>query len=287
MRFETPSTIEEATGLLSGEPGVTRILNGGTDVLVGLNTGLVEPDLVIDIKRIPRMGEIAQEKGGFRIGAAVTCAEMCEHEALRSAWPGIVESAGLIGSTQIQGRATIAGNICNASPAADAVPALVAAQAIATIVGPEGSREMQIEAIPKGPGQTHLGSAEIIESIFVPAREPRSADAYERFIPRTEMDIAVVGAGINLTLDEAGSCKSARLALGAVAKTVILVPQAAEILIGATAEGANMDELALAASEACRPINDKRGTISFRTKVAGVLARRVATLAFARAGSTP
>ncbi len=285
MRYEMPGTVEEVTRLLSEDEGVIRILAGGTDVIAQLNSGFVEPDLVIDIKRLPRFRDITAENGGYRIGAAVPCAEICEHPGLKALWPGVVEAAALIGSTQIQGRATIVGNICNGSPAADSVPALVAAEAVATIVGRNGRRQLAVVEIPSGPGKTVLDRSEIVESVFLPARPPRSADAYQRFIPRTEMDIAVVGVGVSLTLDKGGACTAVRMALGAVAETVILVPEAGAILIGSTLDTARMDELAQAASGACRPIDDKRGTIAFRTKVAGVLARRVTKLAFERAGS--
>jgi carbon-monoxide dehydrogenase medium subunit len=281
-----PKTVEDAIRLSSEESGVIRVLAGGTDVIAQMNAGIVEPDLVIDIKRVLGFREITAEDGGYRIGAAVSCAEMSEHAGLKALWPGVVEAAALIGSTQIQGRATIAGNICNGSPAADSVPALMAANAIATVVGQSGRRELAVADIPTGPGKTVLDRSEIIESIFLPARPPRSADAYQRFTPRTEMDIAVVGVGVSLTLDEGGTCTAARIALGAVAEKVILVPEAAAILIGSTLDSLRMDELVRKASSACRPIDDKRGTIEFRTKVAGVLAGRVARLAFERAGGT-
>jgi len=284
VRYELPETLADVARLLSEGDGVVRFLAGGTDVLAQLNAGLIEPDLVIDIKRLPGLQGITAENGGYRIGAVVSCAEMSEHADLKALWPGVVEAAALIGSTQIQGRATITGNICNGSPAADSVPALVAADAVATIVGADDRRELPVAEIASGPGKTTLDRSEIMESIFVPARPPRSADAYQRFIPRTEMDIAVVGVGVSLTLDEGGTCTAARVALGAVAETVILVPEAAAVLVGATLESTPMDELARAASNACRPIDDKRGTIAFRTHVAGVLARRVATQAFKRAG---
>lgn len=285
MRYEMPETVDDATRLMSEEPGVVRLLAGGTDVIVQLNSGLVEPDLVIDIKRLPGFNGIAQENGGYRIGAAVTCAEMSEHPGLSSKWPGVVEAAALIGSTQIQGRATVVGNLCNGSPAADSVPALVAADATATIVGPGGSRDMPVADIPTGPGKTALAQSEIIQSVLLPARPDRSGDAYQRLIPRTEMDIAVVGVGVSVSLDGDGKCNAARMALGAVAETVVLVPEAEDILIGATLDTARMDDLATAASAACRPIDDKRGTIAYRTTVAGVLARRVTTVAFERARS--
>ena len=283
MRYEVPTTTAAAVQLLSEESGVKRILAGGTDVIVQMNGGFVEPDLVVDIKQIDGLHEIAEEDGGYRIGAAVSCAEMGEHAGLAAMWPGVVEAANLIGSTQIQNRATIAGNLCNASPAADSVPALIASGATARIVGPNRSRDVAVADIPTGPGQTGLAGDEMIESIFLPAQAAHSGDAYLRFIPRTEMDIAVVGAGINLTLDAGGTCTAARVALGAVAERVLLVDEAANALIGSTVDDAALDRLAAAASNACRPIDDKRGTKEFRIRIAGVLAKRAAKIAAERA----
>ena len=286
MRYEAPGTIEDAVGLLAAEKGLARVLAGGTDLLVRLRSGHVEPDLVVDIKRIPAMHEIAAEAGGFRIGAAVSCAELGEHADVRKLWPGVVEAAELIGSTQVQGRCTMVGNLCNASPAADSVPAMVAAGATVRIVGPKGRRDIPVEAVSDAPGKTCLARDEIVESVFLPARAPRSGDAYLRFIPRTEMDIAVVGAGIALTLDGKGVCSAARMALGAVAERVLLVPEAAAALVGSEVDEAALGRLAAAASAACRPIDDKRGTKEYRIKVAGVLARRAAERALARARET-
>ena len=196
---------------------------------------------------------------------------------------GVVEALDLIGSQQIQGRCSLAGNLCNASPAADSVPALFAAGAIAVVVGSKGRREVPVEQIPTGPGRTSLAKDEFILEFKFPPRPPRSGDAYLRFIPRTEMDIAVVGCGINVTLDDKGVCTAARVALGAVAPTVLLVPDAATALIGHTLDADTLAKLDATARAACKPINDKRGTIEYRTKVAGVLARRVAAIAFDRA----
>lgn len=285
MRYVAPETIESAVGILAGETGTAHVLAGGTDLLVRLRSGATEPDLMLDIKRIAGMRTIAEEDGGFRIGAGVCAAEMGEHAGLKASWPGVVEAAELIGSTQVQGRATVAGNLCNASPAADSVPALVAAGAIARIAGPDGTRELPVEAVPQGPGKTALQRGEFIASIFLPKPAPQSGDAYLRFIPRTEMDIAVVGCGIAVTLDESGVCTAARVSLGAVAPTVLLVEDAAKTLIGTDIGDAALDRLAEAASAACRPIDDKRGTVAFRTQVAGVLARRVAVVARDRARS--
>jgi carbon-monoxide dehydrogenase medium subunit len=195
----------------------------------------------------------------------------------------VTEAVKLIGSIQIKGRATVGGNVCNASPAADSVPALIAAGAIARVVGPNGRREVPVEDIGTGPGKTSLASGEIVTSFLLPKRPPHSGDAYLRFIPRTEMDIAVVGAGINLTLDSKGVCTQARVSLGAVAERALLVPEAAAALIGTSVDANALERLAAAASAACRPIDDKRGTKEYRIKVAGVLAKRAAAIALERA----
>jgi carbon-monoxide dehydrogenase medium subunit len=284
VRYERPTTMREAATLLAKEKGSAFVLAGGTDLLVRLRTGFIEPDLVVDIKRIAATRAIEVTAGGFRIGAAVTGAELGEHAKLKKAWPGVVEAANLIGSKQVQGRCTMTGNLCNASPAADAVPALVAAAAKAVIVGPQGKRTMPVEQVPVGPGKTSLKKGEIIESLLLPNRPPRSGDAYLRFIPRTEMDIAVVGVAVSVTLDAKGVCTDARVSLGAVAPTVLLVPAAAKALIGTRMDKAALDALAAACSAACRPIDDKRGTREYRVKVAGVLARRAAQIARKRAG---
>ena len=283
MRYERPETIDAAVALLAGAPSRTRVLAGGTDLLVQLRAGMIEPDVVVDIKAIPSMRAIAEEDGGFRIGAAVAGAELSEHAGVKRLWPGVVEAVDLIGSTQIQGRCSMVGNLCNASPAADSVPAMIAANVVVRIVGPGGERELPVEQMVTGPGQTVLTDGEIVTSVFLPARPKNSGDAYLRFIPRTEMDIAVVGAGINVTLDEDGLCTAARVGLGAVAATPLLVPEAAAALIGTPIDDPALESLGSAASAACRPIDDKRGTVEYRTKVAGVLARRAAVIARDRA----
>jgi aerobic carbon-monoxide dehydrogenase medium subunit len=276
--------MKEAATLLAKEKGSAFVLAGGTDLLVRLRTGFIEPDLVVDIKRIAATRAIETTAGGFRIGAAITGAELGEHAKLKKAWPGVVEAANLIGSKQVQGRCTMTGNLCNASPAADAVPALVAAAAKAVIVGPKGKRTIPVEQVPVGPGKTSLKKGEIVESLLLPKRPARSGDAYLRFIPRTEMDIAVVGVAVSVTLDAKSVCTDARVSLGAVAPTVLLVPAAAKALIGTRMDKTALDALAAACSAACRPIDDKRGTREYRVKVAGVLARRAAQIARKRAG---
>jgi carbon-monoxide dehydrogenase medium subunit len=283
MRYETPASAKEAAGLLKKERGSAFLLAGGTDLLVKLKMGVVEPDLIVDIKRIPRISDIKLSAKGFTIGAAVSGAELGEHQGLKKAWPGVVEAANLIGSDQIQGRATLPGNLCNASPAADSVPALVAAGAKAVIVGPVKKRTVPVEKVLIGPGQTSLAKGELIEAIIIPKAEPRSGDAYLRFTPRTEMDIAVVGVAISLKL-ERGIIKKARVALGAVAPTVVVVAAAARAIVGTKLNEKALEKLAVACSAACSPIDDKRGTIEYRVRVAGVLAKRAAKIAFQRAG---
>lgn len=283
MRYEAPGSTEAAVDLLANESGLAHVLAGGTDLLVQLRAGQTEPDLIVDVKRIDAMRSITQENGGLRIGAAVSGAELGENDMARKLWPGVVEAVELIGSTQVQGRATMVGNLCNASPAADSVPAMMAADAVVTVVGAGGRRDVPAGEVAVAPGKTSLARGELVESVFLPARPPRSGDAYLRFIPRTEMDIAVVGAAVSLTLDDSGVCSAARVSLGAVAAQVLLVAEAADVLVGTPVDDVALENLAAAASAACRPIDDKRGTREFRIKVAGVLARRAAVIALERA----
>ena len=229
------------------------------------------------------MTSIAEEGGAFRIGAAVPCMDLIDHPRLPAVWPGIVDGVKLIGSIQVKGRATMGGNLCNASPAADSVPCLIAAGATASIAGPKGRRELPVADFALGPGKTALAPDELLVSFLLPQRPPRSGDAYLRFTPRTEMDIAVAGAAVNLTLDAQGVCSSARVSLGAVAERALLVPEAAAALLGTRVDAAALERLGAAASAACRPIDDKRGTREFRTRVTGVLARRAAAIALERA----
>ncbi len=285
IRFAAPTSIDEAVGLLAEANGSARVLAGGTDLLVQLRSGMTRPELIVDIKKIPELRAVTSEDGGFRVGAAVSGAELGEHAEVPKVWPGVVEGFELIGSTQIQGRASLGGNLCNASPAADSVPAMIAAGVTCTIAGPGGTRDANVEDIVTSPGQTSLKNGEFVVSFHLPSRPANSGDAYLRFIPRTEMDIAVVGVGVSLTVDGDGTCTAARVSLGAVAPTPLLVADCASALIGTKLDDAAMANLAAAASAACNPINDKRGTIEYRTKVAGVLARRTAGIALERARS--
>jgi len=283
MRYEAPESLDGAVALLAGAQGEARVLAGGTDLLVQMRADVVTPDLIVDIKKIKETRTVTEEKGGWRIGAAVTGAELKDHTRLKQAWAGVVEAANLIGSTQVQGRATMGGNLCNGSPAADSVPALIAAGAVATLVGPKGRRDLPVEDVMLGPRKLALTKGEIVVSFLLPPRPARSSDAYLRFIPRTEMDIAVVGAGVSLSLDVGGTITAVRVSLGAVAARVLLVAEAAQAIIGSRLDKPAQDRLEAAARAACRPIDDKRGTIEFRTDVAAVLTRRTALIALDRA----
>ncbi|WP_146344258.1 FAD binding domain-containing protein [Phaeobacter marinintestinus] len=283
MRYLTPASFEDAVAMATGSDGVIRFLAGGTDVLVQMRADIVTPDTLIDVKKIDGVHDISRaDDGSWTIGVASTGAEMTEHDGLGKDWPGVVEAMDLIGSTQVQGRATLTGNLCNASPAADSVPAMIAAGATVSVTGPDGTRTVAVEDIATGPGKTSLAQGELISSVNLPARGAGGGDAYLRFIPRTEMDIAVVGCAVNLRVD-GDTITEARVSLGAVAPTALLVTDAATALIGSTLDDAALDALAAAASAACNPIDDKRGTIEFRTKIAGVLAKRAAKIAYDRA----
>lgn len=283
MQYHKPASFEDAAAIAAQAGGTTRFLAGGTDVLVQLRSDIVEPDDLIDIKDIAGTHDITRNAdSSWTLGVAVTGAEMSEHEGLCRDWPGLVEAMDLVGSTQVQGRATLTGNLCNGSPAADSVPAMFAAGVEVSVTGPDGTRRVPVSEVPTGPGKTSLAKGELVSALHIPARGQGGGDAYLRFIPRTEMDIAVVGCGVNLRV-EGDTITEAQVALGAVAPTVVLVPDAAAALVGSTLDDAALDAMAAAAEAACNPITDKRGTVEFRTQVAGVLARRAAKIAYDRA----
>src|SRR5712664_2311607 len=278
IQYKVAKTVREAASLMAAAKGKGYILAGGTDLLVQMKSGARTPGLIGDVKKIPEMVSAVEKNGAVTINDATPAAVLGEHKKLRKAWPGVIEAANLIGSTQVQGRASAGGNLCNASPAADSVPALVAAGCTVTVVGPKGKRTVPVEKFCAGPGKTTLKPGEIVVSLTLPKRPKGSSDAYLRLIPRTEMDIAVVGCGVSLTM-KGDTCVSARVSLGAVAPTVLLVEAAGKALTGSKLDAAALDAAANACSAACRPIDDKRGTIRYRTKIAGVLLRRATAIA--------
>ncbi len=283
LNYAAPETLQDAVAMLADAGGGGQVLAGGTDVLVLLHGEVIEPDLIVDIKNIPELQGITVDDGAYTVGAATTGMALVDHQGFSATWPGVIEGVALIGSIQVKGRASMGGNLCNASPAADCVPPLITARALANIIGPNGPRSVPVEDIVTGPGKTSLALGEIIVSFTFPKRPPHSGDCYLRLTPRTEMDIAIVGAAVNLTLDDDGTCTDARVSLGAVAPTPLLVEQAGAALVGTKVDDEALANLSAAASAACNPINDKRGTIAYRIKTTGVIARRAAQTALERA----
>lgn len=283
MDYHRPDSLAEACSLLQAKEAC-HVLAGGTDLLVQMRSGLVKPAQIVDIKALPGITDVELDDQGLTLGAAAPAQSITERADIAAMYPGLVEAIDLIGSTQVQGRCSVGGNLCNASPAADSVPALIANGAVCNIVGSAGERQVPVEAFNAGPGQNCLAGDELLVSVFVPRPLANAADAYLRFIPRTEMDIAVVGAGVSLTLDQQGLCTLARVAIGAVAPTALLVPEAATALIGTTVDDAALDAMTVAVSAASNPISDKRGSADYRRKVVGVMARRAAMKALERIG---
>jgi carbon-monoxide dehydrogenase medium subunit len=266
---------------MTADPSASLIA-GGTDLLVQVRSGLKRPTTFIDIKRIPELTALSLDDRELRIGAAVPALDICDRAEVARVWPGLVDAVRLIGSTQIQGRGSVGGNLCNASPAADTTCALIVNRAQLVIAGPSGERTVPVESFCTSPGRTVLRPGELLVTIRVPRPAPRTSDAYLRLIPRTEMDIAVAGAAASVTLDANGVCTAARIAIGAVAPTALLVDPAAEALFGSRLDQSALTGAAAAASAAARPIDDKRGTAAYRRTVVGVLTRRAVTIAAGR-----
>jgi carbon-monoxide dehydrogenase medium subunit len=257
-------------------------LAGGTDLLVGIRLGARDPARVIDLKQIPELTAIEIDETSVRIGAAASAFDVLHNSDVPSLFPGLAEALNLIGSTQITGRCSAGGNLCNASPAADSIPALIANGAQCRILGPDGERTLAVEDFVVGPNQNALASDELLIELILPRPTPRSSDAYLRLTPRTEMDIAVAGAGVSITVDDSGTCTAARVAIGAVAPTALLVEAAAQALVGSQLDQAAIDAAVAAVRAAATPISDKRGTAEYRTHVVGVLVSRAIANAQAR-----
>ena len=284
--YAAPKSVEDAVKLLddANRDGVrTQVLAGGTDVLVQMRSVDNQPRTLVDIKHIAETQKLVIGPDEIFIGAAIPSAELNENEELKSLLPGLIEAADLIGSTQIQGRASIGGNLCNSSPAGDTIPALIANAAVCVIAGLNGHREVPVEEFVTGVGQNCLERNELLLGLKIARPSDRTGDAYLRFIPRTEMDIAVAGAGVSLTVDTGGICTAARVSIGAVAITALNVTKAAEALVGSTVDAAALDAAAAACSDAAKPITDKRGTVEYRKKVVGVLCKRAGAIALNRA----
>ena len=282
--YHAPQSLTEMDALLNQSDAPSRcFLAGGTDLIVQLQAGVKAPQQVIDIKHLAECQTLGITHPTIRIGAAISSAEVTRHSEICRLYPGYTEAMELIGSTQVQSRATPVGNLCNASPAADSVPALLAANGNCVIYSPSGSRTVPAASICTGPGKTILESDEFITEIQLPVPAKGNADAYQRFTPRNEMDIAVVGLAVNLTLDENSICTQASIVVGAVAPTAVICDQAAQLLVGTSLDDATLAAAANCIKENIHPISDKRGTQEFRTQIAGVLLTRVVQSAASRA----
>jgi carbon-monoxide dehydrogenase medium subunit len=284
LEFSSPASLEEALRLLATPGSTVGLLSGGTDLIIQHRAGRRELDHMVDLKKIPELNVLSFDPGsGLRLGAAVPCARLGAYEPAQRFYAALVEGAELIGSTQIQSRASVGGNVCNGSPAADAICPLIVLGAVGVLAGPGGRRELPAVALMTGPGQTALKPGEILVELRLPPPPPRSASAYLRFIPRNEMDIAVASAATFLALDADGATvRSAAVALGAVGPTPILAEAAGAALVGSRLEPAAVAAAARAAEAAARPISDVRGPAEYRRHLAGVLTRRTVALAAER-----
>jgi len=284
FEYDAPATLAEAVAVFQEHNGRARPLAGGTDLIDHVRTGRLEPDVIVDVKQIPELNVLECSSDGLRLGAAVPCYKIYEHEQIQASYSAIADSCHIIGGIQIQNRATVGGNVCNASPAADASPSLIALEATCVIAGPQGTRELPVEEFFSGPGRNVLQPGELLVELKLPAPSQQSGSHYRRFIPRNEMDIAVVGVGAAVTLDEAGQLfERARVGLGAVAPTPLLVEEVDGLLQGQPVNEESIERAASAARSLAKPIDDMRGTVEFRKHVAGVLTRRVLWEAVARA----
>ncbi len=280
--YRAPTTLDDVVSALAASADASA-LAGGTDLLVQVRSGRPAPSVYVDLKRVPELMRLEVTQEGALIGAAVPAAEIFECAELKQRWPGLAEATDLIGSAQIQGRASLGGNLCNASPAADTTPALIVVGAECRIIGPEGARSVAVDDFIEGPGRTVLRPGEILVALWIPNPGERSADAYLRLTPRSEMDIAIAGAGVSIALDSRGRCVAARIAIGAVAPTARRVSAGEELLVGSDLDEATVLEAASHASEASDPIDDKRGSAGYRRRVIAVLVRRAIVIAGKRA----
>jgi carbon-monoxide dehydrogenase medium subunit len=283
ITYAAPTTVGDAVRILREYGAGARILAGGTDLIVQVRENARDVDVMVDAKGIEELTavEIAAD-GSLTLGAAVPCYQIADDAAIIAAFRGLIDAAGIIGGTAIQGRASIGGNLCNSGPAADSIPALIVHGATANVAGPDGTRAVAVEDFCTGPGTNVLATGELLVSLTIPATAPNSGAHYLRFTPRNEMDIAVVGVGAQVTLD-GDTIVSARIALGAVAPTPLYVPEAGETLAGQPATEASYEAAAVAAQNAATPITDMRGTADFRKHLVAVLTKRALRGAVERA----
>ncbi|QDU79717.1 Nicotinate dehydrogenase FAD-subunit [Polystyrenella longa] len=284
FEYEAPVTLESAIQQIAAGNGSVRALAGGTDLIDHIRTGRLKPDLVVDLKKIPELNVLELSADGLRLGASVSCARIYGDEEICRDYSALTDSCNIIGGIQVQNRASVGGNLCNSGPAADSIPALIALNAICVISGPNGTRKVAVADFCTAPSKNVLESGEILTELVMPARPANSGSHYLRFIPRNEMDIAVVGVGASVTLDESGEkFLSARIGVGAVAPTPLFAEKAGELLAGLPVNEESINKAAEAAQAIATPIDDMRGTIEFRKHVTGVLTKRALQVSIERA----
>jgi CO/xanthine dehydrogenase FAD-binding subunit len=283
--YAAPTSVADAVALLNATGDRARVLAGGTDVIVQLREHRRDLDLLVDVKQVPEVNELAYDAlRGLRLGAAVPCYRIYENPEIARAYPGLIDAVSLVGGIQIQSRASVGGNLCNASPAADTIPALIAHSAVCIIAGPSGTRDIPVERFCTAPGRTVLARGEFLLALRLPPPPRHFGAAYLRFIPRNEMDIAVAGAGVSVTLDDSRSrCTTARIALAAVAPTPLLVSDAGTALVDGTMNDELIEKAASLAQAAARPISDMRGDADYRRHLVKVLVKRALHTALGRA----
>ena len=281
--YASPSTIQEATALLEQHGDDARVLAGGTDIIVQLREGLRDAEIVIDVKKIPELTALDLcNEGGLTLGASTPCCDVYETPDVAAAYPALADSAHIVGGWQIQSRASVGGNLCNSSPAADTIPSLIAHNAICIIEGPTGTREVAAQDFCTAPGRNVLESGELLVTLRLPAVSDSESSAYERFIPRNEMDIAVAGAASWIKLGDDGNIADARIALSAVAATPQFAQEASEYLVGKAPTEENFTQAGELAKNVASPIDDMRGTVEYRVNLVGVLVKRTLATALAR-----
>lgn len=286
FEYEAPTSLADAVALLEHNNGAAKPLAGGTDLIDHVRCGRLRPELIVDVKKLPELNVLDVSDEGLRLGAAVPCYRIYEHDQISTKYAALADSCRIIGGIQIQNRASVGGNLCNSGPAADATPSLIALSAVCVIAGPNGRREIPVEDFCTGPGKNVLAPGELLVELKLPPVSPRSSSHYRRFIPRNEMDIAVVGVGASVVLDESGeNFLSARIALGAVAATPLFVEEASHALAGQPVGDNSIAKAAQAAQAIAKPIDDMRGTAEFRLHLTGVLTQRVIKAAVERARS--
>ncbi len=278
--YVVPQSVGEAVEALSESPEA-RVIAGGTDLMVGMREGHIRPTRLVDITRIQELSGISTQNGSLRIGAATKIDEILHHPTVRSEYPALVDAGQLLGGWQIQNMATLAGNLCNASPAAEMSGPLLVLDAEVEVMGPSGERRIPLDEFWTGPGKTVLEPAEILTTIVIPGEVSGRLSAYQRVDIRHSVDIALVSSAVGVELSE-GKVRLARIALGAVAPTVIRVTEAEAFLQGRTLSEEVLDKLEDLAEAAAVPISDVRASAEYRSAMAGVLARRVLLLAAER-----